>query len=166
MYFLNRPMVRGIRSPDDLLPFMFAPPNGYTPLSRVLGTVINNNGPSFLGEKKLLILIVTDGEPTDDNGRADIAGFKACLQKRPSNMFTTIVSCTDENETMEYLNNWDRNIPRLDVVDDYRSEKQEIVRVNGPSFRFSFGDYVVKSMLGSVDASLDNMDEAGCCIII
>jgi hypothetical protein len=66
VYFLNRPMARNVRSPDDLVPYMFNPPNGYTPLSRVIGTVLNNNTPSFLQEKKLLIIIVTDGEPTGE----------------------------------------------------------------------------------------------------
>lgn len=169
VYFLNRPMARCVRSADDLVPYMVNPPNGYTPLSRVVGTVLNNNSANFLGEKKLLILIVTDGEPTDDMGRADIPGFKRVLQSRPPNVYTTIVSCTDEDDTMAYLNNWDRVLPRLDVVDDYRSEKEEILKVQGRNFKFSFGDYVVKSLLGSIDASLDNFDEKSaseCCTLL
>lgn len=171
MYFLNRPMARGVSSPDELVPYMVSRPNGYTPLARVLGTVLSNNSPQFLGEKKLLVIIVTDGEPTDDGGRSDIPGFKQCLQMRSNKTYTTIVSCTDEDDTMTYLNNWDRTIPRLDVVDDYRSEKEEILRANGRNYRFSFGDYVVKSLIGSIDPSLDNVDEvqhqsSECCTII
>lgn len=41
---------------------------------------------------------------------------------------------------MEYLNNWDRNIPNLDVVDDYKSEKKQIRDCQGKDFPFSFGD--------------------------
>ena len=41
---------------------------------------------------------------------------------------------------MSYLNDWDRIIPHLDVVDDYRSEKEEVLACQGPSFPFSFGD--------------------------
>ena len=41
---------------------------------------------------------------------------------------------------MSYLNNWDKTIPNLDVVDDYKSEKAEIVACQGESFPFSFGD--------------------------
>lgn len=162
-------MARSVRSPEDLLPHMASAPNGYTPLSRVLGTVLNNNSPSFLGEKRLLVIIVTDGEPTDDNGKADISGFKQCLKSRAKTVHTTIVSCTDEDDTMSYLNNWDRALPRLDVVDDYRSEKNEILRVQGKHFRFTFGDYVVKSLLGSIDPSLDDLDEhklAKKCVIL
>ena len=39
-----------------------------------------------------------------------------------------------------YLNNWDKKIPNLDVADDYRSEREEIQKVQGKEFPFSFGD--------------------------
>jgi hypothetical protein len=38
------------------------------------------------------------------------------------------------------LNNWDKKIPSLDVADDYRSEREEIHKVQGKDFPFSFGD--------------------------
>lgn len=39
-----------------------------------------------------------------------------------------------------YLNNWDKKIQNLDVADDYKSERQEIQKVQGKNFPFSFGD--------------------------
>jgi hypothetical protein len=79
---------------------------------------------------------------------------------------------------MAYLNNWDRTIPNLDVVDDYKSEKKEILACQGKSFPFSFGDvctffqvytlisflflflkYVVKILMGGVDSWFDQLDE-------
>ncbi len=47
---------------------------------------------------------------------------------------------SDDKNTMSYLNDWDKEIPDLDVVDDYKSEKKEILKVQGKSFPFSFGD--------------------------
>jgi hypothetical protein len=41
---------------------------------------------------------------------------------------------------MSYLNDWDRTIPNLDVVDDYKNEKKEILACQGKSFPFTFGD--------------------------
>jgi hypothetical protein len=79
--------------------------------------------------------------------------------QRNAKTFTTIVSCTDDDQTMEYLNNWDLTIPRLDVIDDFRNEKLEILRSQGSNFKFSFGDYIVKSLIGSIDPEMDNMDE-------
>ena len=109
-------------------------------------------------QKKIFILI----------GRVDIKGFKECLISRPNNVFTTILACTDEDNSMEYLNNWDKYIQRLDVVDDFRSERQEIRKSQGTYFHFTYGDYVVKSLIGSTDPSIDNLDESKfkCCRIL
>ena len=56
----------------------------------------------------------------------------------------------------------------LDVIDDYRSERDEVRKAKGSSFSFTFGDYVVKSLIGSIDPELDNLDEDfdGCCTIL
>ena len=81
-------------------------------------------------------------------------------------MFTTVVVCTDDDESVEYLNKWDRQLPNLDVVDDFRNERRQIQKVNGRNFRFSFGDYVVKSLIGSIDPELDRLDESQCCSIL
>lgn len=82
------------------------------------------------------------------------------MQRRSPRVFTTIVACTDDDDSVEYLNKWDRQLPNLDVVDDFRNERKEIRAVKGQSFPFSFGDYVVKSLIGSIDPEIDNMDEA------
>ena len=75
---------------------------------------------------------------------------------------------------MSYLNNWDKTIPNLDVIDDYKSEKKEILACQGKFFPFSFGDvsfptlvifiyamfkYVVKILMGGVDSWFDLLDE-------
>ena len=46
----------------------------------------------------------------------------------------------DDDDCIGYLNDWDRKIPNLDVVDDYRNEKKEIQGRQGKQFPFSFGD--------------------------
>jgi hypothetical protein len=46
----------------------------------------------------------------------------------------------DDDDCIGYLNDWDKNIPNLDVVDDYRNEKKEIQARQGKQFPFSFGD--------------------------
>ena len=63
---------------------------------------------------------------------------------------------------MEYLNNWDRQIKNLDVVDDYESEKKEIYskkRSKKDRVAFSYGDYIVKIILGSFVREIDEIDE-------
>ncbi len=46
----------------------------------------------------------------------------------------------DDDDCIGYLNDWDKKIPHLDVVDDYRNEKKEIQARQGKNFPFSFGD--------------------------
>ena len=98
----------------------------------------------------------------------DIKSFKEALISRPSNVYTTILACTDEENSMEYLNNWDKYIKRLDVVDDFRNEREEIMRSQGSNFSFTYGDYVVKSLIGSTDVDIDNLDENKykCCQVL
>ncbi|CAF1536043.1 unnamed protein product [Rotaria sordida] len=47
----------------------------------------------------------------------------------------------------------------MDVADDYRSEREEIRKVQGKNFPFSFGDYVVKILMGPIDNWFDPLDE-------
>lgn len=46
----------------------------------------------------------------------------------------------DDKPTMSYLNDWDKKIPNLDVVDNYRNERQSIRALRGNNVPFSFGD--------------------------
>ncbi len=73
-------------------------------------------------------------------------------------------TCTDDTKSISYLNKWDREIPNLDVTDDYESEKNQIKKAKGKRFRFTFGDYVVKSIMGSIEPKLDLLDETKCRI--
>lgn len=160
VYFLNKKPspVLNVKDEADLIPLFADRPRGFTPLPRVLDQVLRDNE-RFLNEKKLLILICTDGEPTDDRGKSAIPVFKQSLLNRSSRVFTTIVACTDDDASVDYLNKWDRQLDNLDVVDDFRSERKEVKAAKGSAFPFSFGDYVVKSLIGSIDPELDNLDE-------
>lgn len=77
VYFLNRQPspVRNVKNMNDLQAYFTDKPNGFTPLSRVLMTVLEDNHISRLNEKKLLIIIATDGEPTNDQGKGNIVIF-------------------------------------------------------------------------------------------
>ena len=113
-------------------------------------------------ERNLLILIATDGVPTDERGRTDIRTLEHVLrnERNPANRIpVTFIVCTgrqtrfsfsierdvlflfpDDKQSMAYLNHWDRILPNLDVVDDYRTERQEVQAHRGHNFPFSFGD--------------------------
>lgn len=44
---------------------------------------------------------------------------------------------------MNYLHDWDRTIPNLDIVQDYRSERKQIQACRGKDFPFNYGDVSV-----------------------
>jgi hypothetical protein len=128
-------------------------PNGSQPLDQVFNQVINENT-SSLKDNKLLIIILTDGEHYNTNFR------KSLLNRKPLNkIFVNIVICTDKIETVNYMNKWDREIFNLDVIDDFNSERKEIKRKKGLNHSFSYGDYVAKCMIGSIDLKMDRLDE-------
>jgi hypothetical protein len=113
----------------------------------------------IIREKKMLMLIATDGQPTDEVGNNATKEFFKILKMRHPNIHVSIIACTDDESSMEYLNEIDHIIPSVDVNDDYNSEKKEVQTAQGGNYAFSFGDYVVKTLLGSFDPMFDNLDE-------
>jgi hypothetical protein len=161
VHFLNRPPLLNVTSASQMnAAFSFAPPAGFTPLTRALQHVLSSYREA-LRERKLLIVIATDGQPTDDAGRTDIPSFLNTLRSTPATCFVQIMACTDDEESVAYLNEADRDIPRLDVTDDYRSERDEVRKHHGSKYAFSYGDYVVKALLGPVDPTFDQLDGGG-----
>ena len=76
VYFLNKPPIKNIVSVDAFMHHLRQlKPNGYTPLNKIFNLALNENM-NAIKERKLLIIILTDGEPSDDYGRTDIKGFK------------------------------------------------------------------------------------------
>ncbi|KAJ3414712.1 hypothetical protein HDV05_006149 [Chytridiales sp. JEL 0842] len=153
VYFLNREAARGIRSPDQIDPVFVVPPGGYTPISRVLRQVLQEKGRNAMSGfgKKLLIVIATDGQPTDDNGIVDKNTLRNILQyerQNPQNILVTFVACTDDETEVGYLN-------------ECFSERKEVLAARGQQFPFSKGDWVCKLLLGSIDPEVDSLDERG-----
>ena len=111
VYFLNKQPspVANVCDESQVLPLFRQKPAGFTPLPRALDQVLNENN-RFLSEKKLLVVIVSDGEPTDDYGKPTIGYFKQVLLNRSPRVFTSIVACTDDDNSMDYLNRWDMDI--------------------------------------------------------
>ena len=96
--------------------------------------------------------LFTRRAPTDSRGQLDIKGLEGLLRyERPPRTYVTFLACTDDLQAVKYLSQWDKSIVDLDVVDDYRSERAEIQRTRGGNFPFTFGDYIVKALLGALD---------------
>ncbi len=73
---------------------------GPTPIVRTLRHVLQEKQLE-IQERKLLILIATDGIPTDDKGQQDIRLLEHALrhERNPINRIpVTIIACTDDSE--------------------------------------------------------------------
>lgn len=157
LFFLNRIGITNVQTLESISNAFSFPPKGPTPIVPILKYALKQDCQDYLGR---IIIIATDGEPTDEKNRVNTQQLYEVLAKeRRPNDYVTFLACTDDDQTMDYLNQWDRIIPRLDVIDDYASEKREIIRAQGPNFYFSYGDYVIKTMVGTLVPALDKLDE-------
>lgn len=168
VHFLNRDPLLQVKSSDILQSSFKHAPQGLTPLTSTLCRVLNTSC-----RLKRLIFIFTDGEPTE--GVHPISTFKNTLEHgRDINDYITIMACTNEDKAIGYLNAWDRQIPRLDVVDDYESELKQVRHHQGVDFTFTHGDYIVKSLIGAINPAMDHLDEfyrrrnnhLSCCTLL
>lgn len=158
VHFLNRGEIRGVSTRKQIEDYFIDPPKGGTPLFPVMERIFRSPIPT--GYKGRITLIATDGEPCDSMGFSTKYLVKdLLLNNRKKNEFVTFLACTDDDDSIDYLNQWDKEMTRFDVVDDYLSERKQIREVQGESFLFGYGDYIVKALLGSVVPELDQLDE-------
>ena len=115
LYFLNRATVLNVTSSQQVDHLFQQPPSGLTPITPVLQHVLQAKKQVMM-EKKLLILIATDGAPTNAQGEIDTPSLKRVLlhERNLQRCFVTFLACTDDDATMKYLDEWDNRIPHLD----------------------------------------------------
>ncbi len=154
IYYLNRPPIKNIFNSDDLYTYhqFLNHPNGFTPLGERIQEVLEEKKSC---ERNLLIIVFTDGQPNNMNLFMNVLKNRKPIDK----IFITIVACTDDDASIGYLNDLDKKIKNLDVCDDYTSEKQQIQKIQGLEFSFTFGDYITKILLGSINQNIDKLDE-------
>ena len=176
VYFLNRAPVMNVKSYSQVEKAFIPGPRGFTPIVPILQRVLEDKK-DVIKEKKLLIILATDGIPSDNKGDDDTKGLEMFLKRMKTTYaqlgtrtFISILACTDEENVMKVLNKWDDEIKGVDVVDDYQSERAEVEkaqRSKGLPVKFTKGDYLVKALLGSIDPEIDKMDacKTSCCVI-
>lgn len=60
--------------------------------------------------RELLVVVITDGAPSDGN----LEDLKYLLMTKPSNVHISLAECTDNEEDMKYLDEWDGQVPKFD----------------------------------------------------
>ena len=157
LYFLNRPPVKNVISVDQVKGAFTKLPSGYTPLVQAMSFAVKEK--VSRESKPLLMIVATDGVPTDVNGKLDKDGFKTWLKKRDADRIRmSILACSDRDEDVGYLDKLDKDIKNLDVSDDYKSEYEQYMKLHKDG-TFTRGAYYAKAVLGGILAKYDNQDE-------
>ena len=155
VHFLNREAVLGIRSSDQLAQIFEQSPQGKTPLATRISEL-----PSHIDdEKPVLLVIATDGEP--DEGPS---AFQKAVSQLVEGKLTRhpwkiqILACTPDETEIYWLNNFDKKFKNVDVMDDFLSERDEVLEA-GRMQTFNKADYVCKALLGPIVSRFDAADE-------
>lgn len=155
--FLNRNNYENVYDLERIKYILEERPYGLTPLNNSLKMILDKYRDSV---KPVLIVIATDGIPTNDFGKQDIDSFKNTLiQKNHSKFYVSFLACSDQDQDVNYLNYLDRKVPNVDTLDDYNSELIEVKNAQGKNFRYTFGDHIVRLLLGPLCPELDSLDE-------
>ena len=165
IFFLNRPNYENVTSLQTVSTILNDYPSGTTPLTKVLNNIFIKFRES---SKPVLIVIATDGVPNNLNN------FTELLKNKEDHFYISFLACSDQESDIGYLNKLDRELPNIDTLDDYISELKEIKSVQGNDFRYTFGDHIIRLLLGPICPELDNLDEKkmnnidnkGRCIIL
>jgi hypothetical protein len=122
-------------------------------------------------EQGVLFFIATDGEPSDEYdyygarvGNNPGRVFCKLIKDRPEpqKFIVNFLMCTDNDDEVACYDKLDREAICVDVSDDYNAEKAQVNKVRRGK-PFTFGDYVVKALVGGACAKFDSMDEGHAC---
>ena len=162
IYFLNQCPILRVKDPSTVEEIFSRTPRGFTPLVPILKSIFQLPATKHGHDKKLLVFVATDGVPTDENDRDNVAQLEELMIKyrQVETTFVHFLACTDDLRSVQFLNDWDRKMINVDVTQDYHSERDKILQCQGQNYRFSFGDYVVKALVGAIDPVIDALNES------
>ena len=158
IHFLNREPLLNVTS-TSVMRFTETwqrPPVGGTPLTETVRRLVQEYSKS---EKPVLFMLATDGEPNGGPGPFKTL-LKDVLSKRITNtkMNFQILACTEDDTQVEWLNDFDDATDGIDVVDDYYSERKEVLAA-GKVRQFKRSDWAIKALLGPISSKYDKLDE-------
>lgn len=159
LYFMNRPgPTRRVSNLSEIASYFNAPPSESTPMLRTLRNIFSSANVSSSG--RYLLVIITDGQPNDGYPEeASIEQLKDLLMRKPSNLYVSMVECSDCAEEMDYLESWNSIIPQFDNTEDYPEELRRIRTIQrNQSFKFTRMDYVIKILLATLNRAYFNVD--------
>ncbi|CAH0373015.1 unnamed protein product [Pelagomonas calceolata] len=165
--FLNDPTWHEIRSGSQVETLFYGrQPKGRTPLATRLRPLLSGQWhPKGHGaETDLILLIMTDGEPSD----CSFSELRQLVGQKSPKVYCTFMMCTEEDDVVEQYNKSLDRLPGVDITDDYVSEKKEVEKLGN---KLSYYKWMAKAVLGGKMPKYDHMDEkragggGACCVI-
>jgi hypothetical protein len=102
-----------------------------------------------------------DGEP--DGGVLDQQEIVRLLMNRenPAGNPITFISCTDEDDQVEWMKDAEEVVPYCSESDDYRDEADEVFRDQGAALPYTKGFHLICQLVAAMNPDdLDAMDES------
>lgn len=166
--FLNRPtkliLVRQGRDPATFLAdanrqidqAFVAGPSGTTPaLEKFQNSLLQNAG------KSIALYFFGDGVP--NGGLAAQQEIVRILQNRqnPAGNPVTFLSCTNEDEQVEWMKDAEEVVPYCSESDDFADEAAEVLRDQGAALPYTKGFHLICQLVAAMNPDdLDAMDES------
>ena len=129
-----------------------AGPNGGTPIYGKLSKAFEKTKVSTMH------YLFTDGEPSD----ASIEDVKTLVINRqnPKMSPLTFMTCTDQDEA-DWMKEVEEVAPFTAELDDFKSERAEVLKDQGPTFPFSKGFWLLCQLVAAINPDdLDALDES------
>jgi hypothetical protein len=126
-------------------------PRGTTPTMACMKKALERQEPT-------MIYLMTDGIPSD----CSIPELEKLLttRKNPLNSPITLVSCTDNDADVAWMKALEEVAPYMSELDDYETEKQEVLTNQGTFFPYSVGLYIISLLVACVcPDDLDALDD-------
>jgi hypothetical protein len=131
-------------------------PGGTTPYLRRMEEVFRQ-----YSQNRMAWYFFSDGVP-DGGFSSQQRILNLCVTRRdPEGNPITFFSCTDEDDQVEWMKNIEEIAPFCSEFDDYRDEKEEVLKDQGMGLPFTKGFYLIGSLVAAMNPDdLDSMDES------
>ncbi|CAF4881146.1 unnamed protein product [Rotaria sp. Silwood1] len=152
VHFLNRPSMPNVTNIQQVVESFSLCPAGLTPLTLALRRIFQLAANQSCSDKRLLVLVPTDGTSTNRNENVDIQSLENLMrnERQASTTYVTFLACTDNESNVSYLSKWNRTMTNVEFIADYITEREGVRRTQEYKYPFSFGDYVVKALFSAV----------------